>query len=155
MALAGKELLGWGAERPKYAFSGNAMTREGVLTYVVDCDWQRLGIVPPEMRGGTSTPITPQDIRPSISGGVGRLSSRIQPPRAMTTPGFSSHIPRPVYHIAGLHASTSVNITDTRFIPRYVTVQSWNCDFYRYQSVWYLGGCKAQPEMKQEFNVAR
>jgi hypothetical protein len=37
MAMAGKEVLGWGSERPKYAYSRNTNGAKGALLYVANC----------------------------------------------------------------------------------------------------------------------
>lgn len=150
MVLAGKEVLGWGAERPKYSFSADTTTSDGKPAFVFNCVLQDFGIIPPAMLGGRSRPLTMLDVLPSPDGGAGRLATRIRPRPPMSIPGWDSTIAPPVYHIAGLHASTSVNLVEHGTPGRGGTLHSWHCNFYRYFGRWYLEACKPQPDMKLE-----
>jgi hypothetical protein len=126
IVLAGKELLGWGTETPKYSLGAAHRDGEEKVDFL-DCPWKSFGIVPPQINRGFVVEPLPQ-------------LSRFRPLHPPSMPGVYSDMTRPEYDFAGLNAGNYVHVVNSN--KNTPDLAAWACSYFKYGGKWNLSACK-------------
>ncbi len=128
--LAGRELLGWGEEKPKFSLNGGFANQAGRQAYVLDCPWRELGVVPPDIRLGVPRP---QDTREPLLSRMDRTYNR------GLGGGTSATMSRPKYDPAGLIAGNTVYLWKGGGATPEAAI--WECGYVKYAGKWMVSKC--------------
>ncbi len=126
--LAGKKLLAWGEEYPKYSLGVLGYSQNGRQMYVLDCPWKELGVVAPEIRANDDRVYRDNRL------------SRVVPLSSRSLTNLRSTMTRPRYGTPGVTATNYVEIGKSGGTP--VEIAAWQCSYAKFAETWNLLSCE-------------